>query len=209
VNPLIVFQGPLRAQRKVPGHIAHHHCVLICINLERCENLLIRLRGAVARSPRRVSPSTVPWGRCDAEGRHPSTVPASRRASRQHRDTVRAINDWGALLRQSRHALETPEFRLLTDAVEKVSNCFATNFPPKDETRDDCSSIRPQASCRSHWRVSSFDGSPHTFIRSPRFGLDGRESYRELRLELLCCPHRLSRGTAPHEREYPRRTDRF
>ena len=27
------------------------------------------------------------------------------------------------------------------------------------------------------------------------FGLDGRESYRELRLELLCCPHRLSRGT--------------
>jgi hypothetical protein len=37
------------------------------------------------------------------------------------------------------------------------------------------------------------------------FGLDGRESYRELRLEPLCCPHRLSRGTAPHEREYPRR----
>jgi hypothetical protein len=34
-------------------------------------------------------------------------------------------------------------------------------------------------------------------------------SYRELRLELLCCPHRLSRGTAPHEREYPRRKDRF
>ena len=26
------------------------------------------------------------------------------------------------------------------------------------------------------------------------FGLDRRESYRELRLELLCCPHRLSRG---------------
>ena len=24
------------------------------------------------------------------------------------------------------------------------------------------------------------------------FGLDGRESYRELRLEPLCCPHRLS-----------------
>ena len=41
------------------------------------------------------------------------------------------------------------------------------------------------------------------------FGLDGRESYRELRLEPLCCPHRLSRGTAPHEREYPRRKDRF
>ena len=33
------------------------------------------------------------------------------------------------------------------------------------------------------------------------FGLDGREGYRELRLEPLCCPHRLSRGTAPHERE--------
>jgi hypothetical protein len=41
------------------------------------------------------------------------------------------------------------------------------------------------------------------------FGLDGRESYRELRLEPVCCPHRLSRGTAPHEREYPRRKDRF
>ncbi len=41
------------------------------------------------------------------------------------------------------------------------------------------------------------------------FGLDGRESYRELRLELLCCPHRLSRGTAPHEREYPRRKGSF
>jgi hypothetical protein len=35
------------------------------------------------------------------------------------------------------------------------------------------------------------------------------ESYRELRLEPLCCPHRLSRGTAPHEREYPQRKDRF
>jgi hypothetical protein len=46
-----------------------------------------------------------------------------------------------------------------------------------------------------------------------RFGrilsLNGRESYRELRLEPLCCPHRLRRGTAPHEREYARRKDRF
>ena len=33
--------------------------------------------------------------------------------------------------------------------------------------------------------------------------------YRKLRLEPLCCPHPLSRGTAPHEREYPRRRDRF
>ena len=41
------------------------------------------------------------------------------------------------------------------------------------------------------------------------FGLDGGEGYRKLRLEPLCCPHRLSRGTAPHEREYPRRKDRF
>jgi hypothetical protein len=41
------------------------------------------------------------------------------------------------------------------------------------------------------------------------FGLDGRESYRELRLKPLHCPHRLGRGTAPHEREYPRRKDRF
>jgi hypothetical protein len=39
------------------------------------------------------------------------------------------------------------------------------------------------------------------------FGLDGRESYRELRLELLCCPHRLSRGTAPmNERIHGERT---
>jgi hypothetical protein len=29
------------------------------------------------------------------------------------------------------------------DAVEKVPNYFATNFPPKDETRDDCSSMCP------------------------------------------------------------------
>ena len=41
------------------------------------------------------------------------------------------------------------------------------------------------------------------------FCLVGRESYRELRLELLSCPHRVNRGTAPHEREYPRRKDRF
>ena len=34
-------------------------------------------------------------------------------------------------------------------------------------------------------------------------------AYRELRLEPLYCPHRLSRGIAPHEREYPRRKDRF
>jgi predicted ATPase len=29
----------------------------------------------------------------------------------------------------------------LADAVEKVPNGFAANFSPKDETRDDCSSI--------------------------------------------------------------------
>ena len=40
------------------------------------------------------------------------------------------------------------------------------------------------------------------------FGLDGGESYRELRLELLCWAS-ASRGTAPHEREYPRRKDCF
>jgi Tfp pilus assembly protein PilF len=38
--------------------------------------------------------------------------------------------------------------------------------------------------------------------------LDGRESHRELRLELVCCAHHLSRGKAPQEREYPRRKDR-
>jgi hypothetical protein len=41
------------------------------------------------------------------------------------------------------------------------------------------------------------------------FGLDGRESYRKLRLEPFYRAHRLSRGTAPHEREYLRRKDRF
>jgi hypothetical protein len=41
------------------------------------------------------------------------------------------------------------------------------------------------------------------------FGLDGRESYRELRVEPLCCPLRLSRGTAPHEREFSRGKGRF
>jgi hypothetical protein len=39
--------------------------------------------------------------------------------------------------------------------------------------------------------------------------LDSRETCRELRLEPLYSPHRLERGTAPHEREYPRRKDRF
>src|SRR6201991_1212860 len=33
------------------------------------------------------------------------------------------------------------------------------------------------------------------------FGLDGRKSYRELWLESLYSAHRLSRGTAPHDRE--------
>jgi hypothetical protein len=41
------------------------------------------------------------------------------------------------------------------------------------------------------------------------FGLDGRESYRKLRLVPLCCPHRQSRGTVPYEREHPRRMCRF
>ena len=58
------------------------------------------------------------------------------------------------------------------DAVEKVPNCFATNFPPKDETRDDCSSICPQASYRSHGRVHRFMmPPPDTFIRLPRLRL--------------------------------------
>jgi hypothetical protein len=41
------------------------------------------------------------------------------------------------------------------------------------------------------------------------FGLDGLNSYREPRLEPLCCPHCLGQGTAAHEQEYPRRKDRF
>jgi hypothetical protein len=41
------------------------------------------------------------------------------------------------------------------------------------------------------------------------FGLGGRESCRELRLEPLCCPHRPKPRNFSHEREYPRRKDRF
>jgi hypothetical protein len=36
------------------------------------------------------------------------------------------------------------EVPLLIDAVEKVPNCVATNFPLKDESRDDSSSIGPR-----------------------------------------------------------------
>ena len=51
----------------------------------------------------------------------------------------------------------------------KSPNCLATNFPPKDESRDDCSSICPQASYQSHRRVHRFAMPPPThFIRSPR-----------------------------------------
>ena len=52
----------------------------------------------------------------------------------------------------------------VTDAVEKVPNCFATNFPPKDESRDDRSSICPQASYRSHGRVHRFMMPPPTHL---------------------------------------------
>ena len=57
---------------------------------------------------------------------------------------------------QSRYPAARPRLPFLTDAVEKVPNCFATNFPPKDESRDNCSSICPQASFRSHWRIHRF-----------------------------------------------------
>jgi hypothetical protein len=48
---------------------------------------------------------------------------------------------------------DIPQPRLGADAVEKVPNCSTANFLPKDETRDDRSSICPRASCRSRWRV--------------------------------------------------------
>src|SRR6202045_4735919 len=41
--------------------------------------------------------------------------------------------------------------------------------------------------------MSQFDPE-QTWMFGRIFGLDGPESYRELRLELLCCPHRLRRG---------------
>jgi hypothetical protein len=39
-------------------------------------------------------------------------------------------------------------------------------------------------------------------------GLDGREHYRKIRLEPLCCLT-VQAEAAPHEREYPRRNDSF
>jgi hypothetical protein len=51
------------------------------------EKLRIRLIHTVARSPRFLSPSTVPCDRLRRD-RHPSTIPASRRASRRPRPTT-------------------------------------------------------------------------------------------------------------------------
>src|SRR6516162_562603 len=42
-------------------------------------------------------------------------------------------------------------------AVEKVPNGFAANFPPKDETRDDCSSICPHRWYQSEQKCSEQD----------------------------------------------------
>src|SRR5262245_66243465 len=42
-------------------------------------------------------------------------------------------------LRPKAHASDSALSRLWVDAVEKVPNGFAANFPPKDEKRDDCS----------------------------------------------------------------------
>ncbi len=43
-----------------------------------------------------------------------------------------------------------------------------------------------------HGRSKVTHGGPLDICRI--FGLDGRESYRKMRLEPLCCPHRLSCG---------------
>src|ERR1700756_6018580 len=51
------------------------------------------------------------------------------------------------------------------DAVEKVPKA---TFLPKDETRDDCPSICPQASCRSHRRVRRLMMLPPTQLRDGR-----------------------------------------
>jgi hypothetical protein len=55
-----------------------------------------------------------------------------------------------------------------------------------------------------HRQIDAFDPQP-TLDVGRMFGLD----YRKLRLEPLCYLTRLSRGTVPHEREHPRRKDRF
>jgi len=60
----------------------------------------------------------------------------------------------------------------VTDAVEKAPNCFAANFLPKDETRDDCSSVCPQTSYRSHRRVHRF-----IFMMRPPTQLWDRRTY--------------------------------
>ena len=60
----------------------------------------------------------------------------------------------------------------LTDAVEKVPNCFATNFPPKDEiTRRSFVDMPPGQLPKSRASSSLYDASPHTFIGSPRLRL--------------------------------------
>jgi len=57
-----------------------------------------------------------------------------------------ASNDKDSALRHrpKAHPSDSALSRLWVDAVEKVPNGFAANFPPKDEKRDDCSSICPQ-----------------------------------------------------------------
>src|ERR1700741_2027039 len=52
--------------------------------------------------------------------------------------------------------------------LSKKSQTYLRPIPAKDETRDDCPSICPQASCRSHRRVRRLMMLPPTQLRDGR-----------------------------------------
>ena len=66
------------------------------------------------------------------------------------------------------------------DAVENVPSGLATNFPPKDESRDNCSSICPQAGYQSHRRVHRFAmPPPHIYKDRRAYGSENLCSARQ------------------------------
>src|SRR5437899_10339725 len=92
------------------------------------------------------------------------------------------------------------------DARAKLASPARQEDEERDEKRLSKADWTARATSSATFSTASTQSRRWMFGRI--FGLDGRESYHELRLEPLYCPHRLSRGTAPHEREYPRRKDR-
>jgi hypothetical protein len=98
-------------QRLDPRHAPHRTsplCTGWYCTLDRNAKLQIYPKGAVARSPRRVSPSTVPW-RPIAKGPPSFDDPRQpSRTSRHHRDTVRASTRRCPLLRQKQTCAGNP-----------------------------------------------------------------------------------------------------